>query len=310
VNVLQCLSGCGTDNQCQQGCLTQFPAGTQILQQLSNCVGQFCSFECGGGSGGSAGGGTGGAGGGAGGTFCGNGVIEPGEQCDQGNGNFDSAALTLYYQGGLGTAILPLSNFESAVSFYGYSSASSHTGYEAASASRALLFTDATTGQLSLVLLHGIDSSTGQIQPPGSIQMQLNGLPPSSFVALSDDPGELMQTGVGLAQGKWKFSKNTDGGVISGLPLPGDWSLTVSAQFLSGIQSWTWVDASGNAFDLGLGGQITIVSSTSKSSCRTNCTIPTCGDGILDAGEACDDGNTFGGDLCPADCHSFGPLPL
>jgi cysteine-rich repeat protein len=41
------------------------------------------------------------------------------------------------------------------------------------------------------------------------------------------------------------------------------------------------------------------------SKCRTDCTVPTCGDGILDAGEVCDDGNTTGGDGCSADCTAL-----
>ncbi|HFE44933.1 MAG TPA: DUF4215 domain-containing protein, partial [Nannocystis exedens] len=31
---------------------------------------------------------------------------------------------------------------------------------------------------------------------------------------------------------------------------------------------------------------------------------PSCGDGMLDEGEDCDDGNTVDGDTCPADCQS------
>jgi cysteine-rich repeat protein len=34
--------------------------------------------------------------------------------------------------------------------------------------------------------------------------------------------------------------------------------------------------------------------------------VPACGDGILDGGEVCDDGNTVGGDGCAADCSSLG----
>ncbi|MEH6516921.1 MAG: DUF4215 domain-containing protein, partial [Halioglobus sp.] len=37
-------------------------------------------------------------------------------------------------------------------------------------------------------------------------------------------------------------------------------------------------------------------------SCRNDCTIPVCGDMIVDAGEDCDDGNTIDGDGCNADC--------
>ena len=36
--------------------------------------------------------------------------------------------------------------------------------------------------------------------------------------------------------------------------------------------------------------------------CRVDCTLPRCGDGVVQAGEACDDGNTIDGDECPAIC--------
>jgi MYXO-CTERM domain-containing protein len=36
--------------------------------------------------------------------------------------------------------------------------------------------------------------------------------------------------------------------------------------------------------------------------CRGNCSIEACGDGIADMGEACDDGNTINGDGCSAMC--------
>ncbi len=36
--------------------------------------------------------------------------------------------------------------------------------------------------------------------------------------------------------------------------------------------------------------------------CQANCMNPRCGDGILDAGEQCDDGNNINGDGCQADC--------
>ena len=36
--------------------------------------------------------------------------------------------------------------------------------------------------------------------------------------------------------------------------------------------------------------------------CRADCTIESCGDGIEDPGEECDDGNPFPGDGCRADC--------
>lgn len=39
-------------------------------------------------------------------------------------------------------------------------------------------------------------------------------------------------------------------------------------------------------------------------SCRTDCTLPTCGDGTVDSDEVCDDGNQLSGDGCRYDCSS------
>ncbi len=40
------------------------------------------------------------------------------------------------------------------------------------------------------------------------------------------------------------------------------------------------------------------------ASCRTDCTPQRCGDGIVDSGEVCDDGNNWDGDGCSANCLS------
>jgi len=40
------------------------------------------------------------------------------------------------------------------------------------------------------------------------------------------------------------------------------------------------------------------------ASCRTDCTLARCGDGVVDPGEVCDDGNTLPGDGCAPDCRS------
>jgi CSLREA domain-containing protein len=45
-------------------------------------------------------------------------------------------------------------------------------------------------------------------------------------------------------------------------------------------------------------------SDTEPDACRTDCTLPICGDGVVDtgAGETCDDGNTVDGDGCSSSC--------
>jgi cysteine-rich repeat protein len=41
--------------------------------------------------------------------------------------------------------------------------------------------------------------------------------------------------------------------------------------------------------------------------CDRNCTKPACGNGVHGAGEACDDGNVRNGDLCSSDCLTACP---
>ncbi|MBL4635069.1 MAG: DUF4215 domain-containing protein [Kofleriaceae bacterium] len=43
-------------------------------------------------------------------------------------------------------------------------------------------------------------------------------------------------------------------------------------------------------------------SDTEPNACRTSCLAPSCGDGVVDSGETCDDGNTEDGDRCSNSC--------
>ena len=47
---------------------------------------------------------------------------------------------------------------------------------------------------------------------------------------------------------------------------------------------------------------ITIEAFDESTACRKTCVVPRCGDGILDGGEVCDDGNTRDGDGCASNC--------
>jgi cysteine-rich repeat protein len=50
-------------------------------------------------------------------------------------------------------------------------------------------------------------------------------------------------------------------------------------------------------------------SDTAPDACRTSCLLPTCGDAVADSDEDCDDGNLWGGDGCTPDCIAeTGPL--
>jgi cysteine-rich repeat protein len=137
--------------------------------------------------------------------------------------------------------------------------------------------------------------------------MDLSGLPASSVVALSDDtPGECFKSSATSVHGDWAFQQNGDGGVISGLPFPGAWTISIQSTFTGAITSWKYQNGGSMPATITLGGSTaTLQAFDTPSPCRVNCTVPACGDGILDGGEVCDDGNVASGDGCAADCKSF-----
>jgi len=191
-------------------------------------------------------------------------------------------------------------------SLYAYGSASGHTGFEALGASERYLYRDLATGSTSLVTEHGIDQDTTGLQQPASrVKQGFLGLPESAFVLIPDDKvEELFKDSATSALGDWHFVGNTDGGVLAGLPLPGSWKIDIASTFIEGIDTFRFIDGDGTMVPLDLATTVTLVVYDEPAPCRPDCTVPRCGDGIVDAGEACDDGNTASGDGCAADCKS------
>jgi cysteine-rich repeat protein len=238
--------------------------------------------------------------------ICGDGAVDPGEACDLGAGNTDRPAFLLL-QGALAKPVAPIDRVVGASSFYAYASASSHTGYEVLQASRIFLYRDTTTGILSLFMHHGIDfNASGMMQPQGSATFDIVNLPASVVVAVADDtPNEFFKSSPTSAHGDWGFQNNSDGGVLTGLPIPGSWSIDVIPAFTGAINQWAYIDADDTLSSLALAQTVTLKAFNTPSACRVTCTIPACGDGILDGGEVCDDSNTVGGDGCSANCKSL-----
>jgi cysteine-rich repeat protein len=237
-------------------------------------------------------------------TGCGDGFLGVGEECDLGPDNGDAPPFVLE-QGSLSTPVLPVLSTVDSVTYYDYFSVSGHPGIEALFASRLHLLHSAQTQSLSLVMIHGIDFDTsGQSQPTSAVTFLID-VPFGSFVALSDDVGQMelfMDTNTS-ALGLWEFGNNTDGGVIETLPFPGSWALTIHPDFIAGIDDWAYVEREGELIDLSLTDPVTLRSFDQPSGCRLDCTIPICGDGIIDAGEVCD--GPSGGIDCAPDCLSL-----
>ncbi len=240
---------------------------------------------------------------------CGDGRRAGAEECDLGAMNGDRPAFLISQPSGTRIATDALVRARTAVAFYDYRSASSHTGLERVSESRIYLYVDSGTGRLSLVLTHGIDFDTsGERQPSARVNMDITGLPSGVTLDVVDDPGlspaEATKTG-NMAAGRWSFNQNSDGMVLGGLPFPGVWKVTVTPQFMMGLTTWGWVRQDAVRIPLVMTEPITIEAFDTSTFCGTDCRVPRCGDGKFQGGEVCDDGNVVGGDGCAADCKSL-----
>ncbi len=236
---------------------------------------------------------------------CGDGVLDEGEQCDEGARNAERPALSLINPG-VGAEPIPITPVvtpDAAAAFYGYDSHSAHTGFEQAFSSVLFLHRQAGQSSLDLFTIHGIDQeSSGLDAGDCAMTQRFSGLPPGWSVALSDDDhGELVALGPDSAFGSWEWHHNSDGGVISGLPFPGNWTIRIDSELEPCAPSWELRDGSGEALELAPPVSW-LQAFDSASTCRTDCTIPFCGDGIADGGELCDDGNGLSGDGCASDC--------
>jgi cysteine-rich repeat protein len=243
---------------------------------------------------------------------CGDGFVQTGvEACDEGPMNADRPAILLQ-QGDLARWVAPVDRSQNFESFYALSSASGHTGFEALQKSQLYFYRDVGTAVLTLVTQHGIDAdATGMQQPKSSVNQRFLGLPPQLSVALADDkPSEFFLDSEVSATGNWEFEGNSDGGALSGFPLPGSWSVDVVPTFTSGVDTWRYFDGALTSstpaeIPLALTATARLTAFETPSKCRVSCTIPVCGDAILDGGEICDDGNTVSGDGCAADCKAL-----
>jgi cysteine-rich repeat protein len=190
-----------------------------------------------------------------------------------------------------------------ATAFYGYRSASAHTGFEALGVANLMLHVDRNTQSLSLVFMAGIDGDLGgAVQPESALNARVSGLPPGARLLQSDDPGECDMRGDEVAC-DWDFRQNSDGLVVGPLPWDQDWAITLTPDFRDGVSTFRFQNGDARAVALLPRSAVTLEYRAQRPACRDDCTLPRCGDGRLDGGERCDDGNTRSGDGCRADCQ-------
>jgi hypothetical protein len=171
---------------------------------------------------------------------CPDGMVAPAEGCDTGP-EPTPPALELR-QGAWSMPVQPIVGSASATAHYAYGSRSGHTGFEAPGGSSLYLYRSSSEAAMSLILVNGIDEdSSGMIQPASNIVFDIAGLPDGAVVVLSDDDVEFGLTTPTTARAEWDCDRNSDGGVIGGLPFPGTWHLTITPSFLAGITAWTFL---------------------------------------------------------------------
>jgi uncharacterized protein (TIGR03382 family) len=164
--------------------------------------------------------------------------------------------------GGLRRTVPAVEMNRTAAEFYDYRSASSHTGYERARRSILFLHRDLRDDRLSLIITHGIDDlgqPAADHQPSARVFFDLDGVPAGAAVTRSDD--DAGEFGLGHdPEGNWDFADNTDGGVVSGLPIDADWAITITPDFRLGIDDWAYHFADGTDLFLDVHQPVTIES--------------------------------------------------
>jgi cysteine-rich repeat protein len=235
---------------------------------------------------------------------CGNARIEEGEDCDWGVDNALVPAFRVSSSERPMDAVQPVVRTMAATTFYRYMSASAHTGFERVEFAHVFLYVDRRDNALSLFFFAGRDDDGSvPVQPRSEMEVWFRGVPGETQVVLSDDGGEFARQPSGDIRGRWNFEANTDGGVLSRLPWERPWRLVVEPDYRAGIRAAYYLHRDGRPLPLPTRSSFVIEHFVTPARCRPDCRLPRCGDGFVDAGERCDDGNTLSGDGCASNCQ-------
>jgi len=176
----------------------------------------------------------------------------------------NTALIFTLTQGDSTYSIPVLEKAQDVVAFYNYYSASSHTGYEVAYESKVFLYRNTIDNSLHLIMTHNID-----YPPPtgsGRVDFDLSGIPAGAYVSQSDDPShpwdpprtQEFSLAYPAMEGHWFYGDNTDGVVLSGLPLDTDWCITINPLYFDNINRWIYHFGSGDPIELEMDKPVTI----------------------------------------------------
>ncbi len=236
--------------------------------------------------------------------ICGDGFVAPFEECDEGAENGRVPALSVVSVG-VTTDLLALPIDVSVVDYFAFDSASAHTGLE--EPFKSFLHPVFDPSGLFLLTIHNIDQDSSGIQTgDGEVHQRFTGLPSGATALFADDnTDEFFLADDGSIVGDWEFHDNTDGGIIGPLTFPGQWVIHVDSDFIANLDTYV-VEHDGPVVSLEMSSTAYLVAQDKPGACTPECTLPRCGDGYVDGGEVCDDGDGGQpGGPCNASCSGF-----
>lgn len=141
----------------------------------------------------------------------------------------DEATSFTLEQGDFSTTLVPLQGSQPVTDFYNYSNFQSNTGLEVDGQTRIFLYENTNTGNVSLVILHGLANGGS-----GNVSLSLEGLPEGTQFQVQDDPDDSYTLNVPNAQIEQSWDAGFNDGVALG-PLTRTFEITITPQVNSGI---------------------------------------------------------------------------
>lgn len=152
----------------------------------------------------------------------------------------DTGNQIIAHQSDISWTINPLIGSASPADFYAYSDYQSHNPLVEPETSLIFFYQNSEDAALSLFIIHG-PPSREVLQTTASFSF--DGLPPSAFILLKNDPSDSYSLTPPVGSIGWKWSTGFTGGVVLG-GLTGTFTLIIYPQFGEGISRWALVTGS------------------------------------------------------------------
>ncbi len=200
---------------------------------------------------------------------CGNGVLDPGEACDDG----PQTGWRELYLAQVGHAPVPVTvvrGVQPAVVFYDYHSGSSHLGPEVAGEGRVFLYRSRDDARTVVMVNLG-----GATQAAARVRLKLD-VSFDAEVLLCDSVGDDRCETYAFSRfvrAHWSFADSTAGMIVDGIVEGFAMNVLVFFEESTAIDSWVYLDGTGDKRAVDATATLTIIGEPSTT-CRTDCTRP------------------------------------